>query len=73
MRARVKQDDRGVNGGEGRTVAWPGGEAAMAPQARRSEEDELVLWRRRARLSGVVIMVFKAVRRGEATGHRSAA
>ena len=32
----VQQGGRGVNGGEGRTVAWPGGEAVMAPQARRA-------------------------------------
>jgi len=42
--ARVQQGDRGVNGGEGRAVAWPGGKAAMAPQARRGDDGERVPW-----------------------------
>jgi hypothetical protein len=41
---RVQQGDRGVNGGEGRVVVWPGGEAAMAPQARRGDDGERVPW-----------------------------
>jgi hypothetical protein len=40
MRARVQRGDHVVNGGEGRVVAWPGGEAAMAPQARRGDDGE---------------------------------
>ena len=36
----MRQGDCGVNGGEGHTVAWPGGEAAMAPQARRGDDGE---------------------------------
>ena len=75
MRARVQQGDRGVNGGEGRAVAWPGGEAAMAPQARRGDDGELVLWWRRARSSGVVMAKLSkvAARRLRAQQARAAA
>ena len=74
MRARVQQGDRGVNGGEGRAVAWPGGEAAMAPQARRGDDGELVPWRRRARSSGVVMAKLSkvAARRQRAQQARAA-
>ena len=65
MRARVQQGDYGVNGGEGRAVAWPGGEAAMAPQACRGDDGELVPWRRRARSSGVVMAKLSKVAAGQ--------
>ena len=55
MRAQVQRGGRGVHGGERRSVAWPDGEAAMAPRHAEAMMASECHGGRRARSSGAVM------------------
>ena len=55
MRAQVQRGGRGVHGRERRSMAWPGGEAAMAPRHAEAMMASECRGGRRARSSGAVM------------------